>query len=161
MNRLASRWNRLFSGAAYWFRRRFTRGGWLGFGGIFLTMGLAMDTEHSAAYQLLGITICLLLSAMLWAPFFRGGFLVKRHLPRFATVDQPFAYSVEVRNGTAKTQRELLLLEDVEGPRLSYAAFKEQSPWSFRLRRSRQLRASRRFAKCQDAALPHVPKNGV
>src|ERR1051325_8156882 len=161
MNRLAYRWYRIFSGAAYWFRRRFTRGGWLVFGGIFLAMGLAMDTEHSAAYRLFGIAICLLLSAMLWAPFFRGSFLVKRHLPRFATVDQPFAYSVEVRNGSAKTQQELLLLEDLEDYRLSYAAFKEQSPWSFRLKRGRQLRAGRRIAKCKDAALPDVPGNGA
>src|SRR3954468_15863838 len=113
MNRLAYRAYRFFSFAAYWLRRRLTKAGLLLFGAIFLTMGLAVDTEHSAAYQLLGINGCLLITAMLWAPAFRGKFSVQRHLPRFATVGQPLAYSVLVRNETEKPQRELVLLEDL------------------------------------------------
>src|SRR5215212_8459784 len=89
---------RFFSSSQYWVTRRLTKAGLLAFGGIFLSMGLAMDTEQSAAYQLLGVLVCLLVVAMAWAPFFRGRFLVQRHLPRFGTVDQPLAYQIAIQN---------------------------------------------------------------
>ena len=122
-------------------------------------MGLAMDTEHSAAYQLLGINGCLLITAMLWAPAFRGKFSIQRHLPRFATVGQPLAYSVLVRNETERPQRALVLLEDLRDARLSYAEFKE-SEWSVRWSRGRQPKTSRRVAKCRETPLPAISKRG-
>src|SRR5437773_12151229 len=65
-----------------WVVRRFTKPGLLALTGLLLTVGLAADTEHSAAYELLAILVCLLVVAMLWAPAFRGRFRVERFLPR-------------------------------------------------------------------------------
>src|SRR5205085_11626632 len=94
MTRLSYWLYRFFSFCRYSAARRFTNAGFLVLGGAFLSLGLAMDTEHSAAYQVLGITSALLLTAFLWAPFFRGRFAVERHLPRFATVDQAISYDI-------------------------------------------------------------------
>src|SRR5947208_15193047 len=106
-NRLSYRLYRLFSSTHYWIERRFTKAGSLSLLGVFLTMGLAVDTEQSAAYQLLGVLGCLLLSAMIWAPFFRGRFSVQRDLPRFGTVHEPLRYNITLVNFGRKPQREL------------------------------------------------------
>src|SRR6266404_2112029 len=108
-----------FSAAQHWLLRRFTKAGLLALTGVFLTMGLALDTEQSVAYQFLAILLCLLVVAMLWAPAFRGRFRVERHLPRFATAGQTLAYSLTLHNVSSRPQRELVLLEDLEEMRFS------------------------------------------
>lgn len=125
----------MFSFCRYWAARRFTSAGFLVLGGAFLSLGLAMDTEHSAAYQVFGITSSLLLTAFLWAPFFRGRFAVERHLPRFATVDQPISYDVSLHNLTPKPARDLALIEDLADARMSWEQFRRQEHWRLVSRR--------------------------
>ena len=150
MTYLSYRLYRFLSLSQYWIERRFTKAGLLVFCGIFLMMGLAVDTEQSAAYQLLGIVLALLLSAMAWAPFFRGRFSIERHLPRFGTVNQPLAYAVTVTNLASRAERELTLLEDLQDTRPSASEFALETKLdgrSFRLARSRQWRRATRVAE--------------
>src|SRR5258705_2354987 len=160
MPRLSYRLYRLFSSIQYWIERRFTKAGLLVFCGVFLMMGLAMDTEQSAAYQLLGISLALLLRAAAWAPFFRGRFSVQRHLPRFGTVNQPLAYSVSISNLGRRPERELTLLDGLVDARPSASEFVQEMKFngrSFRLARSHRWRRATRPAETK---MPSIPPNG-
>jgi len=150
MRKLSYRLYRLLSGLQYWMQRRLTRSGWLLVCGFVLTVGLVMDTEHSAAYQLLGLASCLLVAAICWAPFFRGSFAAARTLPRFATVGQPFSYSVSIQNLGARVLAGLELLEDLEDSRLPYNQYVPH----------RNRRSARR-AQTRPIALPLLPSRGA
>jgi hypothetical protein len=66
-----------------------------------LTLVTAMmgpDTENNVAYQAFALSLCLLLLAVLWSPFFRGRFAATRLLPRFGTVGHPLRYQVRLQN---------------------------------------------------------------
>src|SRR5439155_1349850 len=52
-----------------------------------------------------------------WSGGFRVRLDVRRVLPRFVTAGEPTAYPVVIRNGTARPQRGLVLLEDLADPR--------------------------------------------
>jgi uncharacterized protein (DUF58 family) len=127
-----------------------------------MTLGLAVDTEQSAAYQLLGILLCILVAAILWAPFFRGRFEVHRHLPRFGTVDQPLSYHLTLVNKGGKPERELTLLENLADPRPSLHEFQKQRSHSgrhsFRVSHSKP-RA--RAATLVETRVPLLPPNGA
>lgn len=101
----------------YWFTRRFTKGGLLAIAGLLMTGGLAMDSEQSLAYQTFGVLLCLLFVSLIFSLGFRGRFAAQRYLPRFGTVGVPLRYSVNIENKTRKTQRGLVLLEDLADPR--------------------------------------------
>jgi uncharacterized protein (DUF58 family) len=148
---------RLFSSAHYRLARRFTKAGLLALCGVFMTLGLAVDTEQSAAYQLLGILLCILVAGMVWAPFFRGRFEVLRHLPRFGTVDQPLGYHLTLVNKSASAQRELTLLEDLADGRPSLDEFHKQRR-SFRVSRTK---SRRRAATLVETPVPLLPPNGT
>src|SRR4051812_40149701 len=107
------------SSLRYWFSRRFTKSGILVVSGLFLTLGLAFDTEQSLAYQTFALLFCLSIVSLVAAIFFRGRFSVTRHLPRFGSVGVAFQYRLTVQNRSGKPQRGLVLLEDLEDPRLT------------------------------------------
>jgi uncharacterized protein (DUF58 family) len=156
--RFSYRLYRLFSSTQYWLLRRFTKAGLLALIGVFMTMGLAVDTEQSVAYSLLAILLCLLGVAMIWAPVFRGRFRIERHLPRFATAGQPLSYAVTLQNLTSKTQQGLALREDLEDTRPSFAEFRSariaSRPKSFQFV---QPARPRRAAQLKETSLPSVP----
>src|SRR3954470_1688228 len=118
MKRLLFRNYWIASSLRYWFSRRFTKSGILVVCGLFLTLGLAFDTEQSLAYQTFALLFCLCVVSLAAAVFFRARFLVARHLPRFGSVGVPFHYRLTVSNRSGKPQRGLVLLEDLEDPRL-------------------------------------------
>src|SRR3954447_21229819 len=78
MKRLFFRNYWMASSLRHWFARRFTKSGLLVVSGLFLTLGLAFDTEQSLAYQTFALLLCLSVVSLLTAVFFRGRFKVKR-----------------------------------------------------------------------------------
>lgn len=127
---------RLVYQASNWTRRRFTRGGQLVLAGIIATGALGIDTELTLAYQAFTLLVSLLLVATISTLWYRHRFRVRRQLPPFATVGEALTYHVTVKNLSGKTQRDLILMENVDAKFPSYAEFKrirepgeEQQNW--------------------------------
>ena len=98
MKRLVYRAYRLASSFNHWALRRLTPGGWIVFSGLFLTGGMATDTEQSLGYQVFALLFCLAAAAVAAAPFFRARFAAERRLPRFGSAGHPFRYTVSIQN---------------------------------------------------------------
>src|SRR4051812_30729313 len=161
MTWLSYRIYRFFSFCRYWAARRLTPAGFLVLGGAFLSLGLTMDTEHSAAYQVFGITMALLVTAFLWAPLFRGRFAVERHLPRFATVDQTISYDISVQNLMPKATREVALIEDLADARMSWAEFRKQGHWRLVSSREKRRGPASREPRVRAAAVSLAPRSAA
>ncbi len=114
---------RRFYTANRWRERRFTRSGLLLFFGIIAAAVVGVDTHRTTAYQVFTLLVSILIIAILFAPFFRGKFAVRRMLPRFATAGEPIRYRIFVENRTRKRQQGLLLAEDFEDPRPDFETF--------------------------------------
>ncbi len=123
MNRLAYRLYRIVSSLNYWAKRRLTPGGWIVFVGLWLTAGMATDTEQSHGYQAFALLLCLGVAAVAVAPFFRAKFSVERLLPKFGSAGKPLRYTVAVRNLSGRAQAGLQVLDGLVDPRPGLAEF--------------------------------------
>ncbi len=94
--------------------RRFTPAGRVVLATMVAAGALGVDTRQSLAYQTFALLLAVVLVSMAGAPLFRARFSVRRHLPRFVTVGQPFAYRVAVKNLSSRMQRDLLLIDELE-----------------------------------------------
>lgn len=156
LSRLLYRLYRFGSFLWYWFPRRFTPGGLLLLTALVLTLGLSTDTAQSVGYQTFALLFCLMMVSMAAAPFFRGKFRVRRHLPRLASAGQTVTYLVEIENQTGQVQDGLWALEDLADPRPSFDEYLEElhaHPWheSFR---SKRKAARQRGVHVAPAAIP-------
>ncbi len=150
---------RLFSGGRYWLQQRFTTPG-LGVLCALIASGmLGPDSEHNVAYQAFTLLLCLLLVAAAFSWWFRAAFSATRLLPRFGTVGFPLAYTVVVKNLTAKNQRGLMLMEQLADPRPTFhdwraAQLAQQKEFrSFRVSARRPTNIFR-LATVKEAAVP-------
>lgn len=162
MKRFLYRSNRAVSTLRHWALRRFTPTGWLILIGLAITAGIGTDTEQAVAYQAFTLLFCLLATALLWAPFFRGRFTAHRALPRFGSVNETVHYSVLLRNDTRKNQVGLALSEHLTDPRPSYPEFLEaiQPTRGNRSFRVAAAKRQRRTATLKEQPLPGLPVNG-
>ena len=78
------------------------------------------DTDNNVADQAFALLLCLMAVATAFSWTFRASFSALRHLPRFGTAGSPLAYTVVVRNLTAKNQAGLMLIEDLADPRPTF-----------------------------------------
>ena len=117
-----------------WIRRRFTTAGLLALGATAAAAVVGLDTNRTLAYQAFSFLVALLAVALVAGLSFRGRFSVRRFVPRFATVGEPLAYRIVIRNETARVQAGLTLLDETADPR---PAFEE-------LRRAREPGEERR-----------------
>ncbi len=97
-----------------WVKGRFTP-----LGSLILSVALAcavfgMNIRTTIAFQLLSLSVSLLLLSMLSALFFRCRLSAARSLPRFAIAQEPVRYQVEVRNDSKQLQRGLEISETVD-----------------------------------------------
>ena len=147
--------------------RRLTKAGLLAAAVMVLAGAIGSDIDQSVAFQAFALLLCLLLVSIGWIPFFRGRFTLRRELPRLASVDQPFRYRIEVRNGTTRRYRELELLEDLADPRPTFEEFVQLTrppiPMrTFRLTASPRPRLEYRAALLKPVSLPPMgPKASV
>ena len=161
LNRSAYRFYRLVSSVQYRLGRRFTKAGLMALVALVLLAFVAVDLEQASAYQTFSILICLMAGAMGSAPFFRGRFSARRILPRFASVGEPFAYKLTLRNLTRRPQHDLVLLENMADARPSYQEFlhtlRGAAGRSFRLTTPPP---KRRGAIVQEGPAPSLPPEG-
>lgn len=94
-----------------WLRVRFTPAGRLALGALIAAGVFGVNTRATLAYQTFALTVGLLVMAMIGAPLFRARFSVERRLPPYATVGEPAAYTLVVRNRGAGRQIGLTLAE--------------------------------------------------
>lgn len=123
MTRLSYRLYRIASAVNYRLPRRFTKAGLLALTGMILSGAVGTDLDQSVAFEAFALLFCLLLVALLWTPFFRGEFVVRRALPRLASVGHAFRYRVEVRNRSSHAHRDLEILEELAEPHPSFEEF--------------------------------------
>lgn len=114
---------RLSSAFTWWWRRRFTPGGWLVLLGIVATGMMGVDTNLSLAYQAFVFLCLLLIAALAGTQFSRAQVEAERTLPRFGSVGQPVEFRLTMRNLTAKPQRGLTVTEDLADPRPTLEQF--------------------------------------
>jgi uncharacterized protein (DUF58 family) len=101
----------------YWAQRRFTLPGLCVAGGVIVAGGAGTDIENTVTYQIFALLLAFLILSFAHSRFFNAKFSAIRFLPRFGTAGQPLHYRVLVKNLTARPQKGLTLLEDLEDPR--------------------------------------------
>ncbi|ALG68896.1 DUF58 domain-containing protein [Beggiatoa leptomitoformis] len=106
-----------------WVRRHFTQAGLLVLGTLVASSVFSIDTRQTFAYQLFSVLFALLLFATLYSLFFRLHVVVKRELPRFATVGEPLHYRVSIENKTANPFMGLVLFENIHIALPSFTTF--------------------------------------
>jgi len=106
--------------AERWIRRRFTTAGLLALGATATAAVVGLDTNRNLAYQAFTFLAALLAVAMAASLSFRGRFSVRRLVPRFATVGEPLAYRIVIRNETARVQAGLTLMDETADPRPAF-----------------------------------------
>ncbi|HWX22789.1 MAG TPA: DUF58 domain-containing protein [Candidatus Binatia bacterium] len=111
---------RLFSWVRYRAGRRLTKPGLVLLGALVLAGLMGPDTDDSVTYQGFALLLFLLAVAVCFSAFFRAPLSPTRLLPRFGTVGCPLHYAVVLKNHSAKTQRDLTLLEDLADPRPTF-----------------------------------------
>ena len=163
IKRLLYRSYRLSATLGYWMERRFTRAGALVATAAIITAGLGVNIEQSVAYQASALLVCLIVVAMLTAPFFRMRFEARRILPKFGTVGEKLRYQVVLTNRGDKNQQDLWYLEELADLRLNYQEFLDliwtdssAMSLSFRMTQSGKRYRSARF---RDHAVPDLPVN--
>jgi len=159
--RVSYRLYRITSGLHHWIARRFTQAGLLVLCSTGLVGVIGLDMDNTVAYQALAWLAALLAVAMGIAWTFRGRFDVRRHLPRHATIGEPFSYRVHVVNHTRKTFHGLEVLEDLADPRPTLAEFLARPRPVHRLfQRATTNPPSVRPAQVQPVALPVLLPGG-
>jgi len=150
------------SNGRYWVMRRFTPAGLAVLGAMAVAGGIGVDTSANVAHQAFALLLALLLVAIAGSVRFRGKFAVDRLLPRFGTVGTTLAYSVLVANTGHKTQRGLLVMENLIDPRPSLEEFTAQfraedsRTRSFRVGQ-RMRKPPSRMARIRPRSLPSLP----
>lgn len=90
-------------------RRRTTDRGRLIMTGALICAALGIDTDLTLIYQLFALLICLIFVSRIALRLQRPHVSVRRRLPRYATVDEPFDYYIEVTNEGDRVERDLKL----------------------------------------------------
>jgi len=165
MTRLRYRLYRLASGLRYRLPRRFTPAGLLALAAAIVSGAIGIDMDQTVAFQAFAFVVCLLVVSMISAIFFRGKFAVRRVLPRFGSVGQPFTYAVQVRKLAGRARRDLELLEVLADPRPTLAGFtshlRERSRGgSFRMLLTWPPALSQRAAIVKPAAVASLTAQG-
>ena len=165
MTRFRYRLYRLASGLRYRLPRRFTPAGLLALVAAIVSGAIGIDMDQTVAFQAFAFVICLLAVSMASAIFFRGKFSVRRVLPRFGSVGQPFTYAVQVRKLAGRARHDLELLEDLADPRPTLSGFahflRERSRGgSFRMALTWPPALNQRAASVKPAALPALTARG-
>ncbi len=124
VNHLLLRNFRLVYLVSHWVRRRFTRAGQLVLAAIVATGALGVDTELTLAYQVFTLLVALILVGIISSVLFRARFRVSRQLPAFGTAGEALTYRITVGNRSGKTQRDLVLMENLEAKFPSSAEFR-------------------------------------
>jgi uncharacterized protein (DUF58 family) len=123
VKRLLHRWFSSFWAFQYRLDRRFTRAGSLALSVLGAAAVIGLDTSRTVGYQVLTLVLALLVISAASSLVFRGRFVARRVLPRFASVGVPLTYRMAIGNQTSRRQEGLVLLEELADPRPSFEEF--------------------------------------
>ncbi len=123
MKRVSYRLFRSTSSFQYRLGRQLTTAGKFALAALVAAAVIGFDTNRTVGYQVFTLLAALLSVGAASSGGFRVRLDVRRVLPRFVTAGEPAAYRVVIRNGTARPQRGLVLLEDLADPRPTFDEF--------------------------------------
>jgi uncharacterized protein (DUF58 family) len=96
-----------------WMRRHFTWTGHLVLTFMTAAAVFGVDTKSSTTYQLFVFLLVIVCLAMLGSRIGRLKLSIRRQLPRYATVGEPFTYSVAISNHSRNAYDRLALIEQL------------------------------------------------
>lgn len=96
-----------------WRERRFTGTGLFVLGVIATFAAVGLETRLSMAYQVFSFLIAVFLIAVFFFRSFRTNLKASRNLPRYATVNIPFTYTVDIENKSDRPEKDVSLFEDL------------------------------------------------
>ena len=154
-----------------WLQRRFSIAGRFTLAGLVLSALIGLDTTQTMSYMAFTLLLSLLLTSLTHNLFFKVHLSAERKLPRFATAGEPLKYRVVIENRSAKSQKDLVLLETLESRPPTYKELKEltdlkrQGPylayWRLGQRRWFWLLARKKPAKIKEHSLPTLLPNST
>lgn len=149
----------------HWAQRRFTLPGLCVAGGVIVAGGVGTDIENTVTYQIFALLLAFLVLSFACSRFFNATFSATRLLPRFGTAGLPLHYRVLVKNLTARPQKGLTLLEDLDDLR---PPFEEWLAVNLaEVRRARPFRYTRhsgvsfKLVNLNEAEVPPILPGGV
>jgi uncharacterized protein (DUF58 family) len=80
--------------------------------GTFICGAVGMDTDLSFVYQLFALMLCILIFARISLKFQTPAVSVRRHLPKYATAEEPFEYFISVINDGDRVERDLTIMDN-------------------------------------------------
>jgi len=95
-----------------WTRTRFTPLGRMLLASLIGVGLFALNPRATLAYQLAVMVLAVVVASVLWAPLFRPRLRLRRSLPRYATVDMPLRYSLELINQGVRALDDLYLRDE-------------------------------------------------
>ena len=111
----------LFYTAGLWRRRHFTPAGIMVVTAIFLSGILGFNILKTNLYQVLAFSFSAMTVSMVLSLLpFKFKVVINRILPDYATVGGKVTYEIEITNLSLKTQKGLILYEDIHDPRPSF-----------------------------------------
>ncbi len=103
---------------------RFTKAGHLLIGGLLLSGVFGFNTRANLSYQIAALLLAILILSIASGLFFRTRFSARRSMPRYGSVNQPYAYKIEIANLSDKLQTNLSLMEKTDEPRPTLRQFR-------------------------------------
>lgn len=120
MSRLVYRALRLMSAAHRALRERLTGPGWLVLGAAAAAAVVGLDTQQAMSFQAFTLLAALLVLAFAASSRFPPRVVVRRTLPRYATVGERLDYPLSVENTGARRLAGLTAVERLRDPRPSF-----------------------------------------
>jgi len=108
---------------SHWTRRHLTSAGILVISGIIFSGVFGIDTRQTLSFQIFTVLTILFLFSIIASLTFRGRFTVKRKLPEYCTVGQPFTYRLKIKNHTNRIQDDLSIMEELTSPMPTYKQY--------------------------------------
>ena len=140
--------------------QRLTRAGMLVGSVLVGTAALGADTNLTVAYRIFAFAAALLLVGWLAVLLQRGRYRVERHLPRVATVGEPFSYRVTVNNLANAPRDGLALIDELADPRPPLAEFRARLRFPT-YRAWKRLIRERKACEVDETPLPALPPRGA
>lgn len=109
-----------------WVSHRFAPGGRLLLGLLVSGALFGIDFRQTLGYQVASLAFALLLTAFVLSLRWRPPLSARRVLPELVTAELPLSYFIEITNAGSRVERDLVLQDRLETPRISYADFQRR-----------------------------------
>ena len=117
---------RLVAKAQRVIKRRLTSAGMIVGVVLIAAATLGVDTHQTVAYQVFALALALFVVAVVGVCFQRGGFVVRRVLPRVVGAGETFTYRLAVTNLSDSPRDGLMLFEELAEPHLNLSELRER-----------------------------------